>query len=798
MNDGSRENDLVLKPNEYCFLLDKTKGVVQCLTGSLKLSMSMSDTLVRYSKEENRFIEVTNPRDAIKPFVTAPENYYVVLLNPVKSNSHDHPRVNTANITPELDIGKKVIINGNCHFALYPGQMAKIIKGHTLRSNQYLIVKVYDADELKDSKYYNGQHIIIKGTDQSFFMPETGMEVIPDANGNYVRDAVTLSDLEYSVLHSESGERRFVVGPDVVFPDVDEEFAVNPDNNSFIFKAIELSDISGIYVKVIADYKEDDRLYKSGEELFITGKDSLIYYPRPEHAIISYEGKILHHAIAIPAGEGRYVLNRLTGEVKMIKGPRMYLPDPRTEVIVKRKLTQKECELWYPGNEEVKKYNLGDDYVMSTPRGMAIIDSLNSIGNNSITFTPSNYTISSTINADMLNNGFIGQDKAITDDKSKFVRGNTYSKPRTITIDNKFDGVVTIDVWTGYAINVVNKNGDRKVIVGPKTYLLEYDETLEVIHTPDGDDTVFLRVDNDRINSFTQVQTADFVDIGVEVCYIINFDPDAKDNWFNIENYKNYLCDFENAIIRREAKKHTLEEFYNNAVDIILECLDYEAYFENGMRLLGCEVGEVKILNKQFSDMLDKHQANIVAKSLELSAANKEFAVATQLEEIRRKRLELECQKALQEIEVKNRTEAEKIARQSEIRRMEEAEAKAGEEAKKEIQSILDSIQKSTLARRKAESEQEIAYQKERDKLEVDKQKSYTDAIKKVLESITPGLIEAINSSSRADMLKSVAESLAPYALADGNESVADVVDKLLRGTGMDGIINVFSDSDKN
>ena len=75
--------------------------------------------------------------------------------------------------------------------------------------------------------------------------------------------------------------------------------------------------------------------------------------------MIQYDGKYMHHAIAIPEGEGRYILDRLTGKIKTIVGPAMYLPDPRTEVVVKRKLTEKECELFYPGNAEVLAYNLG-------------------------------------------------------------------------------------------------------------------------------------------------------------------------------------------------------------------------------------------------------------------------------------------------------------------------------------------------------------------------------------------------------------------------------------------------------
>ena len=39
-------------------------------------------------------------------------------------------------------------------------------------------------------------------------------------------------------------------------------------------------------------------------------------------------------------------------------------------------------------------------------------------------------------------------------------------------------------------------------------------------------------------------------------------------------------------------------------------------------------------------------------------------------------------------------------------------------------------------------------------------------------------------------MLKGVAESLSPYALAGADESVSDVVNKLLRGTSLEGIID--------
>src|SRR5438093_8929365 len=55
-------------------------------------------------------------------------------------------------------------------------------------------------------------------------------------------------------------------------------------------------------------------------------------------------------------------------------------------------------------------------------------------------------------------------------------RKTSNTPPRTITLDTKYDGVVSVDVWTGYAALLVRKNGTRRVVVGPQTVLLEYDE----------------------------------------------------------------------------------------------------------------------------------------------------------------------------------------------------------------------------------------------------------------------------------------------------------------------------------
>ena len=469
-NSSMRQKDLVLAPNEFCFLQNKTNGAIKTYTGPVMLTISQQESLVIFDTKSKQFKEATNFEHAKQLFVSAPENWYVILKNPAKDNTY--PERGKAVVSAELDIGKKINICGPTSFALYPGQMAKVIKGHALRYNQYLLARVYEASAAADSQgemldtegnkieqsnnYVNGQILVIKGTEVSFYIPPTGIEIIPidnDHKKGYVRDAITLERLEYCILKDEDGNKRYVHGPEVVFPKPTETFVSSP-KGGYIFRAIELSPISGIYVKVIAEYKDDNgTVHPIGEELFITGKEQMIYYPRPEHAIINYDEKLMHHAIAIPEGEGRYIMNRLTGKITTVKGPAMYLPDPRTEVVVKRKLTEKQCRLWYPGNTAALEYNVG-----LTEK--TVEKSLKSVNLDSLTAYCTTTSASSTL--------------ANLEAKANISRGTSYTKPRTITLDNKFEGVVSVDVWTGYAVNVISKNGERKVVCGPQTILLDY------------------------------------------------------------------------------------------------------------------------------------------------------------------------------------------------------------------------------------------------------------------------------------------------------------------------------------
>lgn len=818
-----RQRDFVLNMNEFAHILSKTDGNIKCAVGPFQTSLSQQETPVIFNTANKRFEECGDYDKAKQLFISAPEGWYVVLKNPTADGQH--PQAGRPNQSPSnLEIGKKVNIFGPESFALYPGQMAKVIQGHRLRSNQYLLARVYDADAANknegvvtdtdgkeqkiSNKFFPGQMLVIKGTEVSFYIPPTGIEVIPVDGKNYIRDAVTLERLEYCILKDENGNKRYLHGPDVVFPKPTETF-VKTSHGSYCFRAIELSKISGIYVKVIAEYIENEIIHPIGEELFITGNEQMIYYPRPEHAIISYDGKHMHHAIAIPEGEGRYVMNRETGEIKTVVGPKMYLPDPRKEVVVKRKLTSKQCQLWYPGNIDAIEYN-------NSLNEKSLEKNIKKLGRTSDT---TNFIFNSAF-SDVASMDCLESNAGIS-------RGTSYTKPRTITIDNRFDGVVTIDVWTGYAINVTSKSGTREVVVGPKTKLLNYDETLEVLELSTGRPkttdnlikTVFLRVENNKISDLINVQTKDFVNVQIKVSYCVDFLEKYKDKWFSIENYVKYMCDRQRSLLKREAKKYNIEDFYTNASDIVRKvCLDLSKvclnpsddknikngkpeteregrfFKENGMLVHDVEVLSVAV-EQNVASILNEHQEEMIRKCLELSDATRKMEVVTKLAAFEKEEAKIRYDNQIHSLELKKALEMEELKAKEELDKKEREQLEAKKQAECDMQTLIDAIAEAKLERTKKEDTAQLKYEKAKANIEKAKQEAYAETVNKIVTAIGPDLVAALTSTSNASMLETVTKAMSPYAIAQGNESIAEVTDRLLRGTNLEKFIENLSKS---
>ena len=244
MAPTDRIGDLVLPQGTYVLVQDGSNGQVDVIVGPNKTAMQETDKPVIYDPQTRRFTKIAYAADAVQSFSTANEGQYIVLHNPSKG-AKEHPGKGRNTDSVELNIGNKINLTGPRSFALFPGQFTEVVDGHQLKSNEYLVVRVYNEDAAKENidkaiiklvegtakkqsikkdDIANGKLFIIKGTEVSFYIPPTGIEVVKNETGRYVRKAVTLERLEYCILLDQSGNKRYVKGPDVVFPEPTEEF----------------------------------------------------------------------------------------------------------------------------------------------------------------------------------------------------------------------------------------------------------------------------------------------------------------------------------------------------------------------------------------------------------------------------------------------------------------------------------------------------------------------------------------------------------------------------------------------
>lgn len=797
---SSRERDLVLAPNEFAFISDQTKGNINVYVGPYKTSLANTDQPVFFNKATKRFEDCTL-EVSTRLFPTAPKGWYVTVKNP--SRDGRPPKTGTVNNLTELEVGHKVNLPGPVSFALWPGQMARVLQGHQLRSNQYLLVRIYDeaaarsnwheavverqtaadgeedgtATEVDTEALTLGRRMVIRGTGVSFYIPPTGVEVLRGAHGAYVRDAVTLERLEYCVLLDEDGNKRYIQGPAVVFPEPTEAFVEEDGRRKF--RAIELNENSGLYVKVIAPYTDGDTEHAVGDELFITGRDQMIYFPRPEHALIRYGDRQIHYAVAIPAGEGRYVLHRHTGQIRLVRGPRMFLPDPREEVIVRRVLEPSQVALWFPGNAEALDANRrleaqGPDH--SSPQSKASHRARRSRAR---------------VNSEGIE------------------RETAFTPPRTITLHTKYDGAVTVSVWTGYAVQVVRRTGEREVVVGPETRLLEYDESLEPITlstgTPKSDAeplrTVYLRALHNKVSDRVDVETADLVGVSLDLSYRVNFEGDPS-RWFHVENYVKFLTDHLRSLLRNAVKKVGVQAFHAQAIELVRDTVlgrpgedgqrPGRAFAENGMRVYDVEVLDVHVGDEHIADLLVGAQHAVVDEALTLAAEERRLQMVQRREAIRRQIAEAEQETRRLELTL----DAARIEQEHAVNRTrmegELARVRRELEARQQSQELLDAVHTAELSRTEKTQALEAAHEAQALARRVQELDAEVQAVVHKAEAVSPELVAALQAFSDRALVEKVSASMAPLAIL-GGDSVADVLSRLLAGTPLASMLSETS-----
>tara|TARA_B100000614_G_scaffold262909_1_gene300456 strand:+ start:43204 stop:45951 length:2748 start_codon:yes stop_codon:yes gene_type:complete len=865
---GGTRGDLLIPPGSYAYFQSTQNGSISTKVGPTNVPSSGNENPIKFDPQSRRFTSCT-PDQAMQTTIRAGENDYIILENPcLQGGELVFPGTNKDKL-PEngLEMGRRVVVHGPVSFALWPGQVATVVEGHALRTNEYLELRVYDAEAAKKNwseasvvaasattdtggqgggqggsggeddqnagsadatsadkagaavvsgevpDLRVGQRLIIKGTDVSFYMPPSGIQVVSsDGDRTYVRSAVSLELLEYTILVDESGDKRFVQGPAVVFPEPTETFFTKNDTRKF--RAIELQEQAGLHLKALKDFTDEGgKQRKAGDEYFVTGKERPIYYPREEEAIVPYaEGERVHYAVAVPKGEGRYVMEKDSGEIDTRTGPEMLLCDPTDEVIVRRILTDRQCEDWYPGNDAARRYNASLRSIQEAA-GSARSD----VVSDSVTRRAATKGVSSLRSIARRGEGLESLAYAAAGEESfgaaeeagsavleEFERRGNFTQPKSITLDTKFEGVPTIELWTGYAVMVVNKSGDRRIEVGPTTLLLDYDESLEIMELSTGKPkstdtllrTVYLRVQNNKVSDVIEVETSDHVRVKVKVSFRVNFaesnpnnaedKTDYKTRWFATENYVKLLCDHVRSVLKGEVKKHSISEFYATATATIRDILLGKRaegtgrpgmfFDENGMHVVDVEVLATDIEDREISALLIGAQREAVESNIKVAAAKRQLETTTSMEDMARQ------EATAREATKKHAHDLQLAEFQRDLTRSLDrirSELETHQSNKEVIEARIangDIEAQAELVREKARHDQLIEQKKAEQEIELAKLKAEVDAVKERFGALDDSnLPEMLAVLSREDMLTRIATA-SSWQTVIGGQSLDDAL----------------------
>jgi major vault protein len=368
-------------------------------------------------------------------------------------------------------------------------------------------------------------------------------------------------------------------------------------------------------------------------------------------------------------------------------------------------------------------------------------------------------------------------------------------------LDTKYEGAVAVNVWPGYAVLITRKTGERRVELGPKMVLLEYDETLMPLSLSTGRPktdakhfhTAYLRVQNNQVGDIVTVETKDLVKVNVEISYRVNFEgtsPEDQQKWFNVEDYVKILTDHCRSRLRNEAKRHGIQEFYTNTIDLVRNTIlgapaegkrTGLIFVENGMRVYDVEILNVMIEDPTVARLLIGAQEVALSGAIKISAAEEEADRTEKMEELKRRAIDEKQKTSIKEAEVDKAT----VGRVLEQRM---AEAQLEFVVVQGQQKVQDSI----LVFDQKTQEQKIELNRKNATQEIERLQAETSEYVKRINAVNGDMIAALGQFGDKLFIEKLVEAVGPLALAQGVTTI-DVFNQVFKGTPFEGAVSALA-----
>lgn len=889
---GSRK--IPVTEREFLWVQDDDKGEVVLHVGPTMVSPTAADRIVVHDGLGG-FREDTTGRT--QRMIEVNDNQYAVLENPLaESDEGPNGRFKPGrNESRPLKNGTRKMIPGPCSFWLRPGQRCEVRDAHELGSNQYLVVKVYgevdanapyyrmtaqsaqirtttdetddtNLEQNKEEELTRGQLIVIRGLDTQFYIPPTGVDILPDTSlddsgvalssdaaravmtqldtaqayaesdeevfmaekeafdkharprrgraakkqskapppvqaqqavsgvisnvspeianlaanienipalrdaverearkARLVRDAVVLGEKEYCVVIDADGKRQIKVGPARVFPGPYDKFETFGSRNR-VYDAYELLPQRALWVRFIARMANADlakklprnvelehESYEPGDELLITGVNTF-FFPFNEIEILSPEtgqpvfgndhSNVFIEAIGIDQKSGIYVSDLATGEVRLVRGKRSYLVDPRKEIHIPRRVPPEDWNRWIAYGEPHKRQS----------------KSINTFWALSVVVPPNTACLATSANS-------------------------------------------------------------QRVIEGPCVTLLEFEERLVPLRLSTGVPksentpltTCFLRVVGNRVTDTIAVETADFVQVDVRVSYSVTFQREKKKLWFGTENYVQVLCEHIRSLVRNTCRVSTLIELWPKLPTIIRDTVlgqkgedgvrPGRPFEEYGFVVTEVEVLTSEIKDRHIGDLMRQMQNASVALQINDRKASEEFDSAKKRADldVRHHDLKVNAEKRKAEFQalvhhleqevrsgaLKGQEELEKLRIELEAQRLMTATESRIEREAIELDSKLKQLRQETeakVAANRMSHTELVEHKASLTELEVSVLQAQSSATVAERQAVQQGLIEAMTALGDKVMLSEAAKNMNLVSLFQGKD-VGTILREVLGGT---------------
>ena len=758
----------------------------------------------------------------------------------------------------ELVLGTTKVVPGPCAFPLWPGQSAEVRPAHKLGANHYLLVEVVGEVDEKARYYKlviesaglssaiiddgvahedaprgdgqplrRGQRIVVQGRHTQLFIPPTGIEVVPpieedptqarddEADGvanlapkaaeetgkllaqvreglsakqfstlkneirhrqdlaigeravmlsaldsaheerqstrrgpqrserrsgpqdPYARRAVVLGPKEFCVLFDADGNPRIVRGPARVFPGPHDTF-LHRGSRRRIYDAYELAERQALWVRIISPIRKDKlEQYLPGVELDRESYDAgseFILWGRPTVFFPFIEAEVIHPETGEPhvGNDHSAVVLEAIG-IDQKSG--IYVRDRRTGMV---------------------KMVPGETSYLVDPRFEEHV-----------------------------------QRRVSSEQWNAWIaRGEPHKlAPSEITTP----WAISVTVPNNEACLITSRHG-RRVEIGPKVVLLDYEELLTPLRlskgaAKDGHDTIvtcFLRIEGGRVADTFDAITSDFVRVKVKLGLAGHFEGDApadRERWFQVEDPVKLLADTVRARVREAIHRVPASQVLADVASLVRSTLlgpDGKLRFaENGMVVDHVDVLSVSVVEAEVAELFARTQR--AALDLDL----KDQASLRRLESERTQDRIDEEEHVVVRAAIERKAQSNLIdadaSHEVELRRIELAAVASGLELDKKHErdqkSLAFSVQKQT-----AEHGVDEAHRTALATLEKELARAIAEADAIRLQAIQKELVGALHTAADAEVMKAAANNMNLVALL-GGKSPAELLTQILRGT---------------